>query len=96
MSHSTEPDTLGPRNINQRESRFSRIVMGALAVLWLLLPAVQYLGALERTELVLGRADTPGALSGADLSPWYVLLLGVTLLYAAVRAVRGREPEDAG
>lgn len=69
-----------------------------LGLFWLVIPMVQYLGALERTEAVVNPTYTPGFLGALDLSPWYVLLLGATILYAGLGGLRRwtRGPGSAG
>lgn len=77
---------VGETEANRRESMPLPIVV--LGLLWLVLPAIQYFGAVERTEAVVNPSYTPGILGSLDLSPWYVLLLGATLLYAGSGAYR--------
>jgi len=60
---------------------FTALLIG---VFWLLLPAVQYIGAAERTEMVVNPSYSPGALGALDLTPWYVILVGATALYAGI------------
>ncbi len=80
-SQPAEPAAERPRTFNRGESGSYRTVAVLLAVLWLAIPGIQYAGALQRTAVTLGRAE-PGSLASLDLTPWYVLLLGATLLYA--------------
>lgn len=65
-----------------------------LVVGWLSIPALQYLGAYIRTKIALDLArgarsnlDLQGMeqLALLDLTPWYVLLLVATLLFAYVQ-----------
>ena len=63
-----------------------------LAALWILLPAVQYVGADQRTNAVLARETPSGALARLDLLPWYIVLLGLTLVYITFKILAGRSP----
>ena len=67
-----------------------------LAVLWLIVPAIQYLGAYMRTQWMTGSAEGVSALGTVDLSPWYVLLLAVSLAFLAVRFAAARSARPAG
>lgn len=71
--------------------------MCGLAAGWLLLPALQYVGTVQRTKLQLGALSERGSpmevLALLDLTPYYVLLLAATLLYGAVRALAARRRE---
>lgn len=64
-----------------------------LAALWLILPCVQYVGAVQRTP-PLPQAEAPPPLAAIDLTPWYVLLVGATVIYAILRLI-GRRPHSA-
>jgi hypothetical protein len=67
-----------------------------LAAFWLVIPALQYLGAVERTAMVLTPGYIAGPLGSMDLSPFYVALVGATALYAGIgllaRRSQGEEP----
>jgi len=57
------------------------VIGPALVGLWLLVPAAQYLGTLQRTSLMLtGQAMIP-SLALMDLTPAYVVLLAATIAY---------------
>ena len=58
-----------------------------LATLWIVLPALQYAGAYQRTLAVTERGESVGALGMADLLPWYIALVGATAIYLLSRAV---------
>lgn len=65
-----------------------------VALLWLLVPSVQYVAAFVRARWLLSpTGDLPRA-ALVDLTPVYVVLLVVTLLTAALRALRAA-PGDA-
>ena len=49
-----------------------------LAVLWIVLPAVQYMGTVERTAAVTERGASVGFVGTADFSVWYICLAAVT------------------
>lgn len=60
----------------------------ALAGAWLLVPALQYFGTLQRTSLVTTGSAPVASLTGLDLTPLYSVLLVVTILRAALTAMR--------
>lgn len=60
----------------------------ALAAAWMLVPALQYAGTLERTALVTTGAVPMEALAGLDLTPVYAILLVATILRAALTAMK--------
>ncbi len=66
--------------------KIDRVPLIALLIgaFWLILPAVQYIGAAERTEMVVNPGYSPDALGALDLTPWYVVLVGATALYAGI------------
>jgi hypothetical protein len=68
-----------------------------LAALWIILPAVQYVGTYKRTAAVVAREIPRGGLERLDLTPWYVLLVGLTLVYFILKimARRTRGAESA-
>ncbi len=72
--------------------RLSFVATG-LGALWIALPAVQYIGAVRRTDAVVARQTPEDALSRLDLTPWYIILLGLTLVYVILRLLAGRSPE---
>ena len=72
--------------------RLSPIALG-IGGLWIALPAVQYIGAVRRTDAVVARQTPEDALSRLDLTPWYIILLGLTLVYVTLRILAGRSPE---
>ena len=55
-----------------------------LAALWIVLPAFQYVGTYQRTAATVSREIPRGGLERMDLTPWYVLLVGLTLVYIAL------------
>jgi hypothetical protein len=61
-----------------------------LAALWLMLPAVQYLGAVRRTQASVQREIALDTLARLDLMPWYILLLGLTQPYGAISMLGSR------
>ena len=63
----------------------------ALAVLWLAVPALQYLGTYQRTDNQVHLLFPDSALATLDLTSWYVVLLCSTALYAGFRRLRRRE-----
>ena len=62
-----------------------------LAILWAAVPAIQYLGAWQRTSYQVKLLVPDTTLAALDLTPWYVLLLSATLLFASLRFLRRRE-----
>ncbi|MCC6730501.1 MAG: hypothetical protein IT208_14290 [Chthonomonadales bacterium] len=66
-----------------------------VALLWLFVPSVQYVAAFVRARWLLSpTGDLPRA-ALMDLTPLYVVLLVVTLLTAALRALRATPGEAA-
>lgn len=63
-----------------------------LAALWLLLPAIQYLSALERTAATVQRRAAADVLASLDLTPWYMVLLAASAVYACFRLLRPESP----
>ena len=55
-----------------------------LAALWVVLPAAQYVGTYQRTAATVSREIPRGSLERMDLTPWYILLVGLTLVYIAL------------
>ncbi len=82
-ARSSNGQSLGPTKI-------STVVLVILSIAWLAVPAVQYLGTLQRTEAKFGREPAYPQLVELDLLPVYVILLIVTLLYAALTSPRRR------
>jgi hypothetical protein len=72
-----------PRSAHGGESWFVFV----LAALWIILPAVQYAGAYQRTLAVAARGADTGALGALDLLPWYIALLGATAIYVVRQAL---------
>jgi hypothetical protein len=90
MSDSAEPalEEIRPVIEGQRERiPFIAYILGAL---WLVLPAIQYIGATERTRMAINPEYTSGLFAALDLSPWYVALVGGTALYIAISFIRRR------
>jgi hypothetical protein len=58
-----------------------------LAACWLLVPAIQYLGAMQRTAARLDNS-VPGSLAMMDLTPHYLILLIATVTFVSARALR--------
>jgi hypothetical protein len=68
----------------------------ALAIGWILTPAIQYFGTVQRTELMLqGDAAYP-SLARLDLITVYYLLLAFTVLLVMIRFTMNRQAEDSG
>ena len=65
-----------------------------LAAGWLVLPAIQYLGAVERTTAAVDRTTAIGVLATLDLTPWYIVLVGATAAYACLRILSPGAPEQ--
>jgi hypothetical protein len=61
----------------------------ALAVAWVLLPAVQYMGTYLRTGQQLN-GEAHDELARLDLTRYYFLLLGLTIAFMLLRAVLNR------
>lgn len=61
-----------------------------LSVGWLCLPAVQYVGSYQRVEVQTSGSVAFPALATLDLTPYYVVLLVVTLLFGALRVLADR------
>ncbi|HSV75243.1 MAG TPA: hypothetical protein VLH79_15920 [Chthonomonadales bacterium] len=64
-----------------------------LAAGWLAVPALQYLGTLQRTNLLLHGDTALPALAEIDLSPLYVLLLLGSIAYAVLARPASARPE---
>ncbi len=60
----------------------------ALGAGWLLLPAIQYYGTFQRTELQIEGSASMPALATLDLTPLYFVLLAGTLGLFSVRWMR--------
>lgn len=56
-----------------------------LATGWILLPMIQYVGTVQRTQLQLEGVASLPELASLDLLPFYVLLLALTALFFVVR-----------
>lgn len=67
------------------------IVPVLLASGWIIVCAVQYVGADQRMRLILGEPVPLPGLALVDLTVLYVLLLVGTVIYATLRALRGRK-----
>ena len=69
-----------------------------LAALWIILPSVQYIGTYKRTAATVSREIPRGGMERLDLTPWYVLLVGLTLVYVIfkimARRTRGAESTE--
>lgn len=61
------------------------VVGWGLAAGWLLLPMIQYIGTVQRTQLQLEGVASLPELASLDLLPFYVLLLALTALFFVVR-----------
>ena len=57
---------------------------------WIAIPAVQYIGAVLRTNATVTRSSAEVGAGAIDLTPWYVLLLGATLVYSVLTSIRDR------
>ena len=67
----------------------------ALAIGWILTPAIQYFGTVQRTELMLqGDAAYP-SMARLDLVTVYYLLLAFTVLLVIIRFRLNRKAEDS-
>ncbi len=67
-----------------------------LAIGWILTPAIQYFGTVQRTELMLqGDAAYP-SMARLDLVTVYYLLLVFTVLLVIIRYGLNRKAEDSG
>ena len=94
MTDEVKPDTDEPRPIREDDRNAPPWIAYILAALWIILPAVQYAGAYERTAAATGRDGTVGALGTADLTPWYIVLVGITALYVLVHKSITRSNPD--
>jgi cation transporter-like permease len=56
-----------------------------LAIGWLLVPMIQYIGTVQRTQLQLEGVASLPELASLDLLPFYVLLLALTVLFVVAR-----------
>ncbi|HXG23096.1 MAG TPA: hypothetical protein VNJ09_00970 [Chthonomonadales bacterium] len=61
-----------------------------LSVGWLCLPAIQYLGSYQRVEVQTSGSVAFSALATLDLTPYYVVLLVVTLLFGVLGVLADR------
>lgn len=69
------------------------VVVYLLAALWVILPALQYIGSYQRTLAVTDRNATVGAVGTADFSVWYICLCAVTAGFIVWRAYSARNME---
>lgn len=76
--------TENPIEASTPERRLSPVEI-LLASLWIILPAVQYVGTYRRAAATMSRGEAFGGFERLDLTPWYVLLLGLTLVYVTVK-----------
>ena len=65
-----------------------------LAIGWLLIPAVQYMGTVDRTRAQFGEIDEPAPWITWDLTALYLTLLLVTIVFA-LSSIFGRRREAA-
>jgi len=96
MDRTLEPATTTERSSSRTQTRAPSIITYGLALGWLILPALQYVGTVQRTKIQLGasfeRGSWMGTLAMLDLTPLYLLLLAATLLFGAARVLaRKRE-----
>lgn len=83
MSDGSEPTQSGARPMSRpsgRERLVSRLGV-ALSVGWLLLPAAQYYATVQRTRFLVREIAEPGPLADLDLTPAYMLLLLLTVVF---------------
>lgn len=71
-------------------NKLSSVAACILSVGWLCLPAIQYFGSYLRVEAQTSGSVAFPALAALDLTPYYVVLLAVTLLFGALRILAGR------
>jgi hypothetical protein len=62
-----------------------------LAAGWVLIPAVQYIGSVQRTYARLYDPSLLGPLALMDLTPQYLVLLALTATLVVSRAIRRSE-----
>lgn len=94
MTEDSEPLLPPPAPAFESNDRISPAAY-LLAVLWIVLPAVQYMGAVERTAAVTERGASVGSLGTADFSVWYICLAAVTAAYLVGRLLtRGSSNEE--
>lgn len=63
----------------------------ALAIAWLVVPAVQYYGTATRTEYQLRETEILSPTAEWDLTPFYLLLVLSTIAYWLLSAFRTRD-----
>lgn len=63
-----------------------------IAALWIVLPAVQYVGAYHRAGLLQNPDSANEQLALLDLTPWYLALLFATALFLVARFLLRTKP----
>jgi len=85
MSSPSEPADAGAPSLQQDKNGTLNPIACVLAAGWILLPTIQYYATYQRTGLQLeGKADMPD-LATLDLTPYYLILLAITVLFALIR-----------
>ncbi len=90
MMDNTKPDVVEGHSVPPKDRDKDTWFTYLLAAFWIILPAVQYAGAYQRTVAVTVRDANMGALGMADLLPWDIVLVGATALYVLKRMARQR------
>ena len=97
MSDGEEPAGLPDRPTEYPSEREHGLSLAgiALAIGWLVVPAIQYFGAVQRVPYSLRRVEELPLAADWDLTPLYLLLLLLTVIHW-VRGwlARERVPED--
>ncbi len=81
----TDSATVGADAPRSETPSALEVVGWGLATGWLLLPMIQYIGTVQRTQMQLEGVASLPELASLDLLPFYLLLLALTTLFVVVR-----------
>ncbi len=81
----TDAVTVGADTPRSGKPTAREVVGWGLATGWILLPMIQYVGTVQRTQLQLEGVAFLPELASLDLLPFYVLLLALTALFFVLR-----------
>jgi hypothetical protein len=77
----TSAATIRPIQYHSEPSQKAEPFAVALSIGWLVIPAIQYVGTVERTRRQVGETDEPSTIGLWDLTTIYLLLLLATIAY---------------